>query len=64
MALEINTKELPRFCPLCGKEIKCIECYEIGMVAERLFPDSELPPELKYTEEMAAQCNACKYHID
>ena len=64
MGLEINRKERPRECLLLNKVIECELCYEIGMVAEGTFPPSELPLELKYTEEMAAKCNACQYHID
>lgn len=64
MGLKINREERPRECPLMGRSIECELCYEIGMVAEGTFPDSELPHELKYSEEMAARCNACQFHID
>lgn len=63
MSSEKNRLELPRFCPLCNTEIECVECYEIGMVAEGAFPKSELPSGLELTEERAKQCLACEEHV-
>ena len=63
MNLEINAKELPRYCPLHKKEIECVTCFETGMVAEGILPEKFWPSGVNYTEETSKECLACQYHI-
>lgn len=64
MSLEANRLELPRKCPLTGTELECESCYEIGMVAEGAFPESELPPGMILSEQDIEKCMKCENHID
>lgn len=63
MSLEKNTAEPLVSCPLCGKEIEEHICYEIGMVAEAIFPQSELPVGMVMTEQDREKCLECEKHI-
>lgn len=64
MNSELNKNEMPRFCCLYNQEISCRTCYEIGMVAEGLFPKSELPSDIDMGTNEANKCLMCEYHIE
>ena len=63
MSLEEIKAEPLVACPLCGKEVEEHICYEIGMVAEEIFPQNELPIGMIMSNKDRETCLRCEKHI-
>lgn len=50
------------FCPILGREIDSLDCYDAALVFEEASPLSELPKEMSFTDENQSKCLKCKYH--
>ena len=51
-------------CPLTGKEITDVECFDISMVVEGLAPEFTIEDRIKPTDidKCREDCMACKNH--
>lgn len=51
-------------CPLTGKEITDVECFDIAMVVEGLAPENTIEDRIKPAniDKCRGDCMACKNH--
>lgn len=50
------------FCPVLGREIDGLDCFDAALVFEGMSPLSELPKAMSLTDKNKEICLKCKYH--
>lgn len=50
------------FCPIVGREIDAMDCFDAALVYEEMSPVSELPDYMEFTDKNQGICLRCKYH--
>ena len=58
--MENNEKKV--FCPILGREIDGLDCFDAALVYEEVSPPSELPEGMTFTGENQSKCLKCKNH--
>ena len=49
-------------CPILGREIDSLDCYDAALVYEEVSPLSELPNGMIFSDENQSKCLKCKNH--
>lgn len=57
-----NDNQKKVFCPILGREIDCLDCFDAALVFEEVSPLSELPEEISFTDKNQEICLKCKNH--
>ncbi len=60
----MNNEKKTCLCPVLGKEIDGMECFDAALVFEEMSPLSELPKGMEFTDKNQDICLMCKYHPD
>lgn len=50
------------YCPILGREIDEMECYDASLVFEEVSPVSELPDGIDFTDDNQKICLKCSRH--
>lgn len=58
----MENSEKKVFCPILGREIDVLECYDAALVYEEMSPLSELPKDMTFTDKNQQTCIKCKNH--